>query len=568
MTPTRWSRPARSPWGSRLRALILLALLVYLALFARTGHLLGKGEAAWVERRFTESDALLERAAFWSVRSSRVDEARGIVALSLDRLEEAGRHFAAARGRLLFHTAAFGEERVLTWFQREGLYEAAEIYAAHRLRIVPRPFLHYHAGVARLALNRLDEAAAELAATAASADRDLAARASALLDVVAARRSTGRADYVFDRHGVPLAGVDARSGARLPLAAEVQDLLEGPYAPAIDAKEAAGRIDLTLDLEIQRAAGEALGDQRGALVALEVPSGALLAAVSRPERSPDGVPVALARAYEPGSIVKMLTLAGALRSGIDVGAQFPMQCPGWIEIDAKAFRDWMRHGRLEDVGEAVAVSCNIAFGRLGTLLGADSLESELMRWGFGFGESVSFRRDGDLAYRLGRLLPEDEEHPNYALARRAEGLDSVDITPIHAAMLAAGLARAGDLPSPYLVARRTNVLGETYAEPADDAARGEALTLEQAAVLRAGMILTVTDRRGTGRRAAVDGIPLAIKTGTSGKSPRLDAIVIGYAPADSPRIAWALVAEGAGKAELKGARITRDFLTRIASRLR
>jgi len=544
----------------------LLALLVYLALFARTGHLLGKSEAAWVERRFEQSDALLRKAAFWRVRGSRVDEARGIVALSLGRLEDAGRRLAAARGDFPFHTAAFGEERVLTFFQREGRYEAAEIYAAHRLRIRPSPLLHYHAGVARLALNHLDAATEELAAAAASSDRKLAARARALLDVVASRKATGRADYIFDSQGVPLAGIDARSGARLAPIPEVMGLLEGPFAPVIDAKETSGRIDLTLDLAIQRAAGEALGDQRGALIAMDVQTGALLAVVSRPEHPPDGIPVALTKAYEPGSIVKMLTLAGALRSGIDVAAQFPMQCPGWIEIDDLAFRDWTSHGMLEDIGEAMAVSCNIAFGRIGTLLGEGPLESELMRWGFGIGESASFRRDGDLAYRLGRLLPEDEAHPNYALARRAEGLDSIDITPIHAAMLAAGLARAGSLPSPYLVARRTNVLGETYEEHSSPL-RGEALSPEQAAVLRVGMVLSVTDRRGTGRRAAVDGLSLAIKTGTSGKSPRLDAMVIGYAPADSPRIAWALVAEGAGKAELKGARITHEFLSRIASRL-
>jgi peptidoglycan glycosyltransferase len=519
-----------------------------------------------VERRFAEADALLERAAFWSVRRSRVDEARGIVALSLGRHDDARRRFAASRGRLLIHTAAFGEARVLITFQRAGLYEAAEIYAGHRLKIAPSPLLHYHSGVARLALNRLDEAAESLAATAAASDPELAERAAELLDVAAARRATGRADYVFDRHGAPLAGVDVRSGARLPLASPVAELLEGPFAPAIDAKETAGRIDLTLDLEFQRAAGEALGDQRGALVVMDVQTGALLAAVSRPERSPDGVPVALARAYEPGSIVKMLTLAGAFRAGLDVAGLFPMQCPGWMEIDRLAFRDWIRHGRLADVAKAMAVSCNIAFGRLGMLLGAAPLESELMRWGFGVGDSVTFRRDGDLAYRLGRLLPEDEEHPSYALARRAEGLDSVDITPIHAAMLAAGLARAGSLPSPYLVARRTNVLGETYAEHAEQA-RGEPLSPEQAAILREAMVRSVADRRGTGRRAAVDGITLAIKTGTSGRSPRLDALVIGYAPVDAPRVAFALVAEGAGKAELKGARITRDFLTRIAGHL-
>ena len=73
---------------------------------------------------------------------------------------------------------------------------------------------------------------------------------------------------------------------------------------------------------------------------------------------------------------------------------------------------------------------------------------------------------------------------------------------------------------------------------------------------------------GTARRAAVDGLVAAMKTGTSGTNPPgYDAIMIGFAPADRPRIAWGLIAEHAGKAEFEAARITREFLERVKSRL-
>jgi cell division protein FtsI/penicillin-binding protein 2 len=59
-----------------------------------------------------------------------------------------------------------------------------------------------------------------------------------------------------------------------------------------------------------------------------------------------------------------------------------------------------------------------------------------------------------------------------------------------------------------------------------------------------------------------------MKTGTSGTAPPgYDALIIGFTPADDPKIAWALVAEHAGKAEIEAARLTKEFLTRIKDRL-
>jgi len=77
-----------------------------------------------------------------------------------------------------------------------------------------------------------------------------------------------------------------------------------------------------------------------------------------------------------------------------------------------------------------------------------------------------------------------------------------------------------------------------------------------------------TESRGTGRRAPVAGITMAMKTGTAGERQEgLDALILAFAPVDNPKIAFGVIAEGAGPAEFAGARIAHDFLEAMKPRL-
>ena len=77
-------------------------------------------------------------------------------------------------------------------------------------------------------------------------------------------------------------------------------------------------------------------------------------------------------------------------------------------------------------------------------------------------------------------------------------------------------------------------------------------------------MLELVVRDGTGRRAAVPGLQFAMKTGTAGeREPGLNSVIFGFAPLDEPEVAFGFVAEHAGKAELEGARIVRDFLSTV-----
>jgi peptidoglycan glycosyltransferase len=561
---TGWTLPPRllaaGPW---LRRLLVTAAVLYLALFAWTGTLAGWAEEAYWKDDLPGARSLLQRAAFWRVRAGRVHDALGVVLLAKDETARAEVHLARAR-RGFFHPAAFGAERVLADFLREGRLEAARRYAAHRMAVRQEPLLAFYLGVAEAALGRLNDAEGHL--RAAAADTGLKEKADAHRALVAERRRTGRVDTVVDRRGTAVASLRPGTGRASLLSPDLAPLL----LPAIDPLLKAGaavRVQLALDLEFQRAAEAALGSRAGALVVMDVAGGGVLAAASRPRSGPGRLPLALSGRFEPGSIVKMITLEAALRRGVDVDGLFPMDCPGREAVDGVVFRDWMPHGRVSSIDEAVAVSCNLAFGRLGERVGREPLDEALRRFGFGDGEpAVS---GADFRFASGQMLPDDAEHPRYALWRRAVGLDSLSITPMHAALIAAAMARGSSPPVPRLVARSFNVLGEDLAAESTALYAPEPLPRAARDTLRRVMQAAVRQPRGTARRAAVEGLTLAVKTGTSGDNPPgYDALVIGYAPAESPVIAWALVAQHAGKAEWEGARITRDFLRRVQGRLR
>jgi peptidoglycan glycosyltransferase len=530
--------------------------VAYGSAFAWTGHLIGQAETAYGENHLSEARELLDRASWWRVRRARVRDALGVVELASGRLDEAKAHLDAARG-LLFHPAAFGVEDVLLSFLRSGLYEPAMLYAGHRYSIDEKPEVALYLAIAENGLNRIDDAESHL--LAAQADPSLGKEIETQRLVLAAKRKSGRWDYLVDRHGDPLAAIDIATGKEEIIATGLAGLIQAPAGIALEPRDRSNRVVTTLDLEIQRAAEAALGAQRGALVVLDVETGGVLAAASQPVVHEHKLP-SMSRIYEPGSIIKMITLAAALRKGVDLDDLFPMDCPGWILIDDVAFRDWLTHGKVESIEEAVAVSCNIAFARLGAAVGRDALNAELRRFGF---ETSTAQSGVDFPFMKGTLLPEEMEHPNYSLARRAVGLDSLTITPIHAAMIAASLARGGAPVGPYMIRDKTNLLGESYhVHGPTQAGADDALPPEDAALLVRTMRAAM-GANGTGRRAAVDDLSTAMKTGTSGKNPPgYDALVIGFAPAEDPAIAWGLIGENAGKAQLAGTRITREFLVR------
>jgi membrane carboxypeptidase/penicillin-binding protein len=369
-------------------------------------------------------------------------------------------------------------------------------------------------------------------------------------DALAARES-GRVPYVFDRNGRPLAVYDLTQASVVADNRDFQPLIDALIAPNVERLGTAKTLDTTLDPRVQRAAVAALGAYRGTLVAIDPRTNEILAIAST-----NGA--ALDHQYEPGSVIKVLTGLNAIDSGIAV--PFPYQCNGSLDIDGTRFADWMPngHGTLETIDEALAVSCNIVFADLGLRLGDERIRTFMTKAGFD-GQTDT----GIAPTPLGRIaLPIATRDDT---AHLAIGLEHETVTPLHLAMLASMMANRGVLTSPRLLRTRRTILGDV-AFRAQTPASARIASERAAVTMTHAMEAVVTDPRGTGRRAFVDGVPIAMKTGTAGTREKgYDALVMAFAPAQSPTIAFAIIAENAGHAEVAGAQIAHDFVAAIFS---
>jgi peptidoglycan glycosyltransferase len=318
-------------------------------------------------------------------------------------------------------------------------------------------------------------------------------------------------------------------------------------------------LDTTLDAFVQKAALTALGKNRGSLVAIDPQTNEILAiANSGPKENR-----AFEKEYEPGSVVKVLTGLNALTNGADVKSMFPYDCKGFLEIDGRRFGDWLPqgHGVLQSLDDALAVSCNVYFADLGLRVGRDQLERYMSSAGFNGQINL-----GIFEVPLGRTDSADVFN-NFETAFLAIGLKHEQMNAIHVAMLASMVANRGVLTTPRLIRDRRSILGEVLKDRVQQGATRIASVAAANRMIQA-MQAVATESRGTGRRAPVEGITIAMKTGTAGERQEgLDALILAFAPVDKPKIAFGVIAEGAGPAEFAGARIAHDFLEAMKPRL-
>ena len=326
---------------------------------------------------------------------------------------------------------------------------------------------------------------------------------------------------------------------------------------------------LTINAKAQQAADAGLGDQRGAVVALDPRTGAILAMVSHPQYDPnllashdqkkvvaawkaDTAPGSyqpiINRAiggnlYPPGSVFKIVTAAAALEDKI-VDPTTLIPAPARLKLPQTSVT--LPNYDLAPCGpndkttlqHALEISCNTAMGYLGMQLGADRLGKEAAK--FGFGETLRIPTRVEPS-----VFPTGIDQA--ATARAAIGQDSVRVTPLQVAMMSAAVADKGVVMRPYLV---QDVLGPDLQtiDEAKPEQLSQAMSPQTAATLTT-MLTSVVDN-GTGTPAQIPGIKVAGKTGTAeqgnGKPPH--AWFTSFAPADNPKVAVAVVIEDGGNA--------------------
>jgi peptidoglycan glycosyltransferase len=327
-------------------------------------------------------------------------------------------------------------------------------------------------------------------------------------------------------------------------------------------------VELTIDPAAQKAAADALGDQRGAVVALDPTTGAILAMVSHPTYDPNDLSShdigAVAKAYKqlnaadgdplvnraiggdlypPGSTFKIVTAAAALSSGsYDENSVIPG--PATLDLPQTStnlpndFAGSCGPGGKVDLTRALQISCNTAFGYLGLKLGGDALRTQAQKFGFGDRLTVPMPVTPS-------VVPEGMNPPQSAQA--AIGQFDVRVTPLQMAMVSAGIANKGVVMSPYLV-KTVRSPDLDVIDQADPQQLSRAVDPNVAAQLTRMMVKVV--EAGTGTRAQISGISVAGKTGTAQHGDNLPphAWFTSFAPAGDPKVAVAVVVEDGGKA--------------------
>lgn len=325
-----------------------------------------------------------------------------------------------------------------------------------------------------------------------------------------------------------------------------------------------GNVLLTLDPDAQRAAYEGLAGQRGAVVAIDPQTGAVLALVSSPSfdpnvlASPDPSKVSHAydalvadpgdpllnrstsQVYPPGSLFKVVVSAAALSSG-RYTPDTTVPAPAVLDLPDtdKAIHNYDGlpcFGGQATLTQALAISCNTAFARVGMDLGDDVLRAQAEAFGFNQAFSIPLPV-------VASVYPEDLNVPQTAMS--AIGQYDVRATPMQMAMVAAGVANQGVVMSPYLVAEEQapdlSTLSQT--EPQE---MSRAVTPGVAAQLTAMMVNVVTN--GTGGNAAIPGVAVAGKTGTAQDGNRPPHVwFMSFAPAQDAQVAVAVIVENGGR---------------------
>jgi len=348
-------------------------------------------------------------------------------------------------------------------------------------------------------------------------------------------RRQGVEDLVRDRRGRLLGGF-AAAGSFEALPAVPPEVLPRAFVESLLAERPFPGRRLTIDLELSLLAADALTGARGSIVILDPASGDVLAAVSDPRTWAEGGTPALQERREPASIAKLITTSAALRAGIDPDRAIAgMTCRGAVRLSGELLYCSSVDGRLRGLDHALAVSCNVAFAQLGLLVGDDGLREEYRRFGFSVGDEPSNPF-------LGRV--HRSRHDDRGLGDLAIGLEEADITPLHAALLGAAMAR-GDLPAPRLFEAADSRLGLS---PRPHPGQGPfAMAPHRRLVLPSWRpvlhraMTSVTAAGGTAAYVAPRGFPVIMKTGT-GRDPGHGFHVnyIGAGPVPEPRVAFAV----------------------------
>ena len=326
-------------------------------------------------------------------------------------------------------------------------------------------------------------------------------------------------------------------------------------------------LELTVHMAVQEVAARALGNQKGAVVALDPRTGAVLAMVSYPRYDPneleqvwktlsvdEGRPL-LNRVtqglYPPGSVFKTIVAAAALETG-EVTPATSFDDTGTFTAGGYVVSNYddQVYG-AHDFTRAFASSINTTFAKLGVEMGADTLAGYAS--GFGFGERPPWDMGG-----ADSRFPDPGDMDDAHVAQAAFGQGEVLASPLEMALVTAAVANGGKMMKPYIVGAVKDANGKVLRD-ADPEVWLQPISSETAATMRTLMVAVVNS--GTGTAAALKGVQVAGKTGTAEVADaESHAWFAGFAPAEDPSVVVVVLVENAGTGGRVAAPIARKVI--------
>lgn len=363
-------------------------------------------------------------------------------------------------------------------------------------------------------------------------------------------------------------------------------------------------VSLTIDIELASSIERAMrGQLAGAVVVVDVRTGRLLAAVSKPSFDPNDVSAGgdsklvretfrrlytdplkptldktMSAAYPPGSTFKPFSaLAGFAERMIDPRAE--VDCHGGVTYGRRYFRCTGVHRRV-DLHDAIVRSCNCYFYELGERIHIDKLAKIGLDYGFGFKTGIGINPEarGRMPTRGWYARRDKGTYFGGHTLLAAIGQGASSATVLQLALAYAALANGGTLYQPQVVRSIETSDGTIVQEFPPRVRRMVEVDQEHLALVKDALIGVVSEPEGTAYKERFEGVDLAGKTGTAqvshvtprGVDPdkvwyfnRDHAWFAGYTPARSPEIAIAVIIEhggGGGKNAVPVAmRVVRDW---------
>lgn len=358
-------------------------------------------------------------------------------------------------------------------------------------------------------------------------------------------------------------------------------------------------MQITIDSRLQKAAYEAFGDNSGAAVVLDVHSGEILALISAPSYDPnlftngisykhwntllnnERTPLinkAVSGQYSPGSTFKIVVALAALEAKT-INADTRYFCSGGMDIGSTRFHCWKHfgHGSL-NVIEALKYSCDIFFYETALRVGINKIHDMALQLGLGQTLNIGLdnQKNGLIPSEQWKKNTKDTVWTKGDSANAGIGQGYVLITPLHLATMLARVVNGGYAVMPTLIKRNQSLKPFKKLN----------ISKRNIEIVKQGMYDVVNAIDGTAKKAKfnIDGMRMGGKTGTTQvrristkerktgiipdeKLPwrlRNHALFIGYAPADNPRYAVAVVVEhassGAGVAAPIAGKILQEAL--------